>query len=91
MASKEKVLIRVSPMSAAKVFGVLYLLLGIVIGLIMGAVMTLSPKTSDNAWIFAVAAPLGYGLLGFLGTALAALLYNVTARMVGGLEMEVEG
>lgn len=34
--------------------------------------------------------PLLYGLLGFVFGLIAALLYNVVARLVGSLEIEVE-
>jgi len=33
--------------------------------------------------------PLLYGGLGFVMTALMAALYNVTARLVGGVELDV--
>jgi hypothetical protein len=31
-----------------------------------------------------------YGLIGFIAGALSALIYNIFAGMVGGIEMEVE-
>ncbi len=37
-----------------------------------------------------VVAILGYGLLGWVFTALAVALYNVAARWVGGIEVQVE-
>jgi hypothetical protein len=40
--------------------------------------------------IGALVIPVGYGLLGFIGTAVACLLYNAIARITGGIEFEVE-
>jgi hypothetical protein len=34
--------------------------------------------------------PIMYGLIGFIAGALSALIYNIFAGMVGGIEMEVE-
>jgi len=34
--------------------------------------------------------PIFYGVLGFIGGAIGAALYNVFARVVGGIEMETE-
>jgi hypothetical protein len=34
--------------------------------------------------------PIFYGVIGFIGGALAALVYNIFSGIVGGVEMEVE-
>ena len=39
---------------------------------------------------FALLLPLIYGFFGFIGTALAAAVYNLIAMMVGGLDIELE-
>ena len=35
--------------------------------------------------------PIFYGLIGLVGGAIAAALYNLTARLIGGLELDLEG
>jgi hypothetical protein len=40
--------------------------------------------------VFALMMPLIYGIMGFIGTALAAAVYNLISMMVGGLEIELE-
>jgi len=40
--------------------------------------------------IFALIAIFGYGLLGWVFTAVAAAIYNLSARWVGGIEVEIE-
>jgi len=37
-----------------------------------------------------IAIPIIYGIIGFIGGALGALLYNLFAGMVGGVEIEVD-
>jgi hypothetical protein len=34
--------------------------------------------------------PIFYGIIAFIGGAIGAALYNVFARMIGGIEMETE-
>jgi hypothetical protein len=34
--------------------------------------------------------PIMYAIIGFIGGAIGALVYNVFSRMIGGIEMEVE-
>lgn len=45
-------------------------------------------------WLFgpaiALLAPVLYGILGFIGGVVGALVYNLIAMMVGGLEIELE-
>lgn len=40
--------------------------------------------------VMMIAIPIFYGVIGFIGGALGALVYNVFASLVGGIEMEVE-
>jgi hypothetical protein len=37
-----------------------------------------------------VGLPIMYGLIGFIGGAIGALLYNIFSNLVGGIEIEVE-
>jgi hypothetical protein len=37
-----------------------------------------------------IGVPIFYGVIGFIGGAIGALLYNLFAGMVGGIEIEVE-
>jgi hypothetical protein len=88
---------RVGPLSCAKVAGTLYAVLGICVG----AVFTLATlagafASDDSAGGFAavlgvgaiIAFPIFYGVLGFIGSLIAAWLYNLVAGMVGGVEIE---
>jgi hypothetical protein len=40
--------------------------------------------------LFMIGLPIFYGAIGFIGGAIGALLYNLFAGLVGGIEIEVE-
>ena len=91
---------RVGPLSVAKIAG----LLGMVIGLIAGALFSLlslagaaigAGAGDDGAMfgaLFGVGAiillPIFYGCMAFVMTLIQAALFNVAARMIGGVEIE---
>ena len=88
----------VGVLSAAKISALLYgglSLLFVPLLLIMAAVMTLVPKAENQPpailfVVFAVFAPVIYGLIGFITGALMAFIYNLVAGWVGGLELQFE-
>ena len=90
-------------LSCGKVLGILYALLGLLIGAIVsllsvvGAAIGRASGESPEAFLgllFGVAAivamPLLYGGMGFIGGLISAFLYNIVAGFVGGLEVELE-
>lgn len=88
---------RIEPMSAAKVGGALYAMLG----LLMGCLFTLvsftgfsSASMGPMGALFGVGAiiilPLLYGIMGFIFTGISAAIYNVAAKVAGGIELQVE-
>jgi hypothetical protein len=93
------VVTRVSPISVAKISGVLYALLGLIFGAIISALAMAGAMTPDSGeagaigMIFGAAAivilPLFYGCLGFVMTLLMAALFNLAAGWTGGVEIDV--
>jgi hypothetical protein len=90
--------------SAAKIFGALYALFGLIFGVLValfslaGAGMAGGGDDAMPGWIggllgvgAVIFLPLLYGVLGAIGGALTALFYNIIAGMVGGLQIETEG
>jgi hypothetical protein len=85
--------------SCAKVSALLYALIGFVIGALLSVVSLVGAVAAEDApgAAFGMASgigaiivlPLLYGTFGFLGTLLAAWLYNVAAGFVGGIEIDV--
>ena len=92
---------RVGPLSAAKLAGMLYAIFGVIFGAFIsafaltGAMATGADESGAGAWgaMFGVGAvillPIFYGCLAFLMTLLTAALFNMTARMVGGVQIDV--
>ena len=92
---------RVGPSSAAKVAGLLYVVIGLIAGALVslfsmaGAAIGAGSGNGDGAMfgaLFGVGAiillPIFYGFFGFVGTLLMAALFNVAAGMVGGIEVD---
>lgn len=87
---------RVGPLSCAKIVGLLYAILGLVMGAIISLLsVTLGfvPGREPGNPIFGLASvvvfPIAYGIAGFLGGLVVAWLYNGLAGLVGGLEVDV--
>ncbi len=91
---------RVNPVSAAKVAGLLYVVIGLIAGALLSLVSmggaALGAASGDDGAIFGalfgvgaiVLLPICYGIFGFIGTLIMAWLFNVAAGMVGGVEIE---
>jgi hypothetical protein len=92
---------RVNPLSVAKLAGMLYAILGLIFGAIISVVALAGgmagnfdePGAAPIGVIFGAGAvillPILYGGLGFVMTLLMAALYNITARIVGGVQIDV--
>ena len=73
----------------AKVVGVLYLLVGLLLAPIVLLATILGPQESSFGVAFAVALPILYACLGFVGAAIGCAIYNLVAGWVGGIEVEL--
>jgi len=98
------VISKIGAMSLGKIMGVTYALLGLLIGgcfaLIPLAGAGLASASSDEGGMPAmfgamfgvgaiIIAPILYGVMGFLSGLIGALIYNVVAGMIGGVELDV--
>lgn len=97
---------KVGVLSLGKMMGALYALLGLIVGgcialvSLLGAGFAAAASSSDEQMPAAFGAflgagavilfPLFYGVLGFIGGLITALIYNLVAGAVGGLELEVQ-
>jgi hypothetical protein len=93
---------RVDPLSAGKIAGLLYAMIGLLFGAVFSVIgmagATFASEAGHSApflgALFGVGAiivlPIFYGVLGFIAFAIGAVLYNVLAGVVGGLRVEVE-
>lgn len=90
---------RVGPLSCAKIAGLLYAAMGLLAGALIslmaaaggfGAGEQLGPLSA----IFGVGAiillPICYGVFGFIGTLIGAVLFNIASGMTGGITIETQ-
>ena len=82
-----KELKEVKPMSLAKISG----LLGLVYGFIADVLVLLLPSEwSSYGYLIFLAFPLVYLLMGFLSGFVGAVLYNLLAKRVGGVKVDLK-
>ena len=98
------VLKRIGPMSLARVYTILMIIFGLLMGAFY-ALMGLYIQTADpvaaaelSALGFAgnmftpwalIIMPVTYAIIGFLGALIGAGLYNVVAKRVGGIKLDL--
>jgi len=86
-----QMVVRVPPGPAAKVFGILYFILGVVfLPFFLLPALVGGGDQQPLALGFALFMPIGYAIMGFVGTALFCWLYNVIASRVGGIHIELD-
>ena len=84
---------RIGVLSLAKIFGLLYALMGLILGALF-AVLSLFGFNADETGLFFGTAsiiifPILYGIMGFVGGLITAFFYNLVASKIGGLEVEI--
>lgn len=90
----------VKVLSVAKIMGAVYGAIGLLFLpfiLLMGVAGSLVPRQEGQSNLglifslfFGLFAPLIYGAIGFVTGALSAFLYNLFAKWVGGIEVQVQ-
>ena len=91
---------RIGPMSIAKIAGIVYAVIGLVVGALFslfaigGAMFMPQEGSGFLGTFFGIAAiivlPILYGVMGFVTTFIAALIFNAAAGATGGVELEVQ-
>jgi len=93
---------RIAPVQLGKMLAVIYALLSLIFVpfiLMFGAIASTMPKTPGAPPFpamlglgmgFMIFMPVIYAIMGFIGGALGALIYNLVAKWLGGIEVEME-
>lgn len=92
---------KIDILSTALMSGFLYLLIGLIFGLIFGCfaligLAGINSLTGEfdlsgiGALVFVCAMPIIYGIMGFIGGAIIALAYNIIASVLGGIKLEFD-
>lgn len=91
-----KSITKIDALSVGKVLGTIYAGIGVVFGLIFSVMSIVAAIAAERGMLsvfFAIGSivllPLGYGILGFLGGAVCAWLYNISSRWTGGIKIQV--
>jgi|SwirhisoilCB2_FD_contig_41_6525614_length_583_multi_2_in_0_out_0_1 hypothetical protein len=71
----------------SKVMGALYFVVGLIMGL-FGFFFGLLTGRFLHALFMLIMMPIGYGVAGFIFTAILCALYNELAGRIGGIEVE---
>lgn len=99
-----KVISRFDVLSVMKLAGVIYGIVGIVVGIFFAMAIALGLFAAQGqandpfsgaagvlvAVVVAVIFPVLYGIFGALGAGLMVALYNVTSKRLGGIRVDVE-
>jgi hypothetical protein len=97
------ILHRVGVLSCAKVFGAVYGGIGLIVGFFFSLIgmlqglflggTDLGAGAAAFGFLFGIGAivimPVAYGVMGFVGGALGAFIYNLVSGFVGGMELEL--
>jgi hypothetical protein len=83
-------LTRFSVGQTAKVLGLVYALIGVILVPLLLIATMASPEEERFGVGLALALPVLYGLFGFVFTAIGCALYNWIAGKVGGIEVSLE-
>src|SRR3712207_3825703 len=86
---------RISPLQLGKMLALLYGIMGLLFVpffLLMSAVAPAGQRVGVMAFGvgFALFMPIMYAVMGFISGAIGALVYNVIAKWIGRIEVEVE-
>ncbi len=74
----------------AKVFGVLYGIMGLIFVPVFLLIAAFAPQEGASFGLgFAVAMPVFYAVIGFISAAIGCAIYNVVAGWMGGIEVEL--
>ena len=92
---------KINVLSLAKIYGLLCVITGLVIAIFVVWAMSRTPllpsidgslvgPSVGSLILTFILIPIGYGLLGFIMGAVGALLYNLCAKYVGGIQIEID-
>jgi hypothetical protein len=89
---------RIAPLQLGKMLALLYGILGLIfipVFLIMSPAASQIPSEQRAGMLafgagFAILVPFIYAVMGFIGGIIGAVLYNIVAKWVGGIEVEVD-
>lgn len=97
--SKTVAIKRIGILSAGTMTGAMYAFIGLLVGGVMLVIALLGTAIGGDLAVggivggiaMLVVAPFGYGIAGFIGGLIGAVIYNITAGMIGGIRIDLDG
>jgi ABC-type Fe3+ transport system permease subunit len=80
---------RIDPGSVAKVFGLLYFVIGLIPGVVF-AVAAVADTRKPFGLVFAILLPVLYALGGVIGGLILGFVYNLVAGAIGGIVIDLD-
>jgi predicted Co/Zn/Cd cation transporter (cation efflux family) len=80
---------RIAPWQAGKFFAVLYFIMGLLFAIPVAFFSAAAPEQAGFGVGFAIALPFVYALSGLIFVPIACWIFNLVAKLVGGLDFEV--
>jgi hypothetical protein len=87
--SHMRVITRFTPLQLGKLLAVIYFAISLLVVPFILLASLAGPKGSGMGLIFVILIPLLYALIGFLTGIIGAFIYNLCAKFVGGIEVEI--
>jgi hypothetical protein len=94
---------RIEPASAMKIGAIIYAFLGLFIGIVLACISLVAGSLTriggnpmgmgalgvGMGFGSIIVAPIVYAIIGAIGAGLAAVVYNLAARLIGGVEVDI--
>jgi hypothetical protein len=81
---------RIAPVQLGKLLAVIYALFSLIFVPIFLIISLSSPQGKGPGLLFSIIMPVIYIIFGFVGGVIGAFIYNLSAKWVGGIEIEFE-
>ncbi len=85
-----RTVVRINPLQLGKILGVTYALISLLLIPIFLFMAVANPRGAGIGIAVAIFLPVFYGVAGLIGGVIFGWIYNICAKLVGGIEVEVE-
>jgi hypothetical protein len=91
VGSKIRRIKKFSPLQLGKISGIMYVIVSLIfVPFLLLAALFGSSKDGGISIVLVIFIPVIYGVMGFLTGVLGGFVYNMCAKIVGGIEVEIE-
>ena len=89
-SSPTRTVVRINPIQLGKILGISYALMSLLIIPLFILIAIANPHGAGVGLGVVILLPIFYGIAGLIGGVIFAWIYNICAKLVGGIEVEVE-